>query len=54
MFARITCRPLAGVDRSEQVLIAAAAPPALPAAPRGAGRGGGAKKRAGGKAQARA
>jgi rod shape-determining protein MreC len=33
MFARITCRPLAGVDRSDQVLIVPAPPAALPVRP---------------------
>ena len=33
MFARITCRPLAGVDRSDQVLIVPAPLAAMPARP---------------------
>ena len=33
MFARITCRPLAGVDRSDQVLIIPAPTAGVPARP---------------------
>ena len=39
MFARITCRPLAGVDRSDQVLIVPAPLAAMPARPEDAGDG---------------